>query len=425
MHLLRALKRANALLGDLEALTGAARVHSVPPHLEVDPSSQCNFRCLMCHQSKLEMGNARLGASDIDVLVDRLPYVDRLMIAGLGEPLLSPNIEPLLRQAARFGCRTHVFTNGELIQQRLDALKLANRVSVSFDGATRETFETLRPGANFPRILDNIRALRAAAPQAEIVTSTVVSRRNLHEIAAIVQLARTLGMDEVHLAPVDHTPELALRPMDAAAYREQLAAARAQAALGGPRIHDAIHPRHFDPGRNTEVSAQDRARAPAAPVAVRAPVRWQPTPARHGAAPRPPIHHLGPARARIEIARRLAVQLARIGVVFAGIRLGRSPATLPYCSAPWKYGFARSRGDARLCPYADVSAGSIHEAFGASYNTPLLEGVRASFGTGTPTLDVCSGCSDDHRGFRRAELQRRLDRLGAPRSRQAADRPRA
>jgi MoaA/NifB/PqqE/SkfB family radical SAM enzyme len=411
MHLLGLLKRSNALLGDLEALTGAAHVHSVPPHLEVDPSSQCNFRCVMCHQSKLNMGRDRLGGADIDVLVDRLPYVDRLMIAGLGEPLLSPNIEPLLLQAARFGCRTHVFTNGELIHQRLAALRRAHRVSVSFDGATRETFEWLRPGANFHRILDNIRALRAAAPDAQIVTSTVVSRRNLHEVAAIVRLARALGMDEVHLAPVDHTPELALRPDDAAIYHAQMVTAREEAAHGGPGIHDGILPRHFNAGRNTQVSAKDAGTAPRAPTNPRAPARWQPEATTTGVPARRLIHHLGPIRAQAEIARRLAVQSAHSARLRTVMRLRRTAVALPYCSAPWKYGFARSRGDARLCPYADVGVGTISEAFGAAYNTPLLQDIRASLAAGTPLLDVCRGCSDDHRGFRRAELERRLASL--------------
>lgn len=163
----RLLKRANALLGDLEALAGASRMHAVPVHVEVDPTSQCNLRCPMCHQSKLDMGRFRLGAADLDVLIDRLPYLDSLMIAGLGEPLLSPQLEPLLVQAARFGCRTHVFTNGQLIHRRLGALRRVDRISVSMRGATRATFETLRRGADFQRVIDNIRLLRAATPRAK------------------------------------------------------------------------------------------------------------------------------------------------------------------------------------------------------------------------------------------------------------------
>jgi hypothetical protein len=116
-------------------------------------------------------------------------------------------------------------------------------------------------------------------------------------------------------------------------------------------------------------------------------------------------------RAQAEIAHRLANHLLHCASLWARLRLGGRTATLPYCSAPWKYGFARSRGDARLCPYADIGVGAIRAAFGGAYNTPLLEDVRASLAAGAPLLDVCRGCSDDHRGFRRAELGRRLSRL--------------
>jgi MoaA/NifB/PqqE/SkfB family radical SAM enzyme len=419
MDLLRLLKRANALLGDLEALAGASRMHAVPVHVEVDPTSQCNLRCPMCHQSKLAMGRFRLSAADLDVLIDRLPYVDSLMIAGLGEPLLSPQLEPLLVQAARFGCRTHVFTNGQLIHRRLGALRRVDRISVSFDGATRETFETLRRGASFQRVVDNIRLLRAAAPRAKLVTSTVVSRVNLHEVAAIAALAHGLGMDEVHLAPVDHTPDMMLQPEHAEAFQQQLATARAASALSGLVIENAITPAHFRVDRNSAVSTHDQARS--------VPQPGRPRIARPGdaasAAAAPPqaraarraIHHRRALAQRLEIARRLVVHALHCARLLAILKLGRRRAALPWCSAPWKYGFARSRADARLCPYADVSVGTQREAFGGGYNTPLLERVRASLAARAPLLDVCRTCTDDHRRFGADGMTHLLRRLSGGR----------
>ena len=62
-------------------------------------------------------------------------------------------------------------------------------MAVGWDGATAETFEFLRQGGNFVRVVANIRALRATAPATRLVTSTVVSRRNVGEVSAIVSLA--------------------------------------------------------------------------------------------------------------------------------------------------------------------------------------------------------------------------------------------
>ncbi len=230
--LLIRLKRVNGELNDLEALAGVAEVQSRPCHLEVDFSSRCNYRCPMCHQSKLDMGRFSLNREQIDTLINNLPYIDTVMIAGLGEPLLYPGLGRFLPWLRRYGCHAHLFTNGELIDRRLDWLRDLDRISVSLDGATAATFEILRSGGHFERVVGNIRLLRAAAPRTELVTSTVVSRLNLREVADIVALAGALGMQQVHLSPVDHTPALELCEEDAPVFREQLELARRRCPAG-------------------------------------------------------------------------------------------------------------------------------------------------------------------------------------------------
>lgn len=263
------LKSVNRALNNLEALAGLAEVQSRPSHLEVDFSSRCNYRCPMCHQSKYDMGRFALNRLQIDTLVDSLPYVDTVMIAGLGEPLLYPGVGRFLPWLRRYGCHAHLFTNGELIDRRIDWLRELDRVSISLDGASAPTFERLRQGGHFERVISNIRLLRAAAPQAEVVTSTVVSRHNLREIDALIALAESLGMDEVHLSPVDHTPALELCEDDAPVFAEQLA--RATARRGRVRIVNNLQPRHFLPGRNARVAEDDLRRASSAQV-IAAPV---------------------------------------------------------------------------------------------------------------------------------------------------------
>ncbi len=82
------------------------------------------------------------------------------------------------------------------------------------------------------------------------------------------------------------------------------------------------------------------------------------------------------------------------------VRAERLQHGLPYCAAVWKYGFARSRGDARLCPYADVGTGPVESVMAGAYNAALLSELRSSMRAGEPCLSVCRGCTDDHRRFR-------------------------
>jgi len=400
-NLVAKLKRINAQVNDLEALLGMAEIESTPPHLEVDFSSKCNLRCPMCHQSKFEMGNVQLGADAIDAMINGLPAIDTVMIAGLGEPLLYRDLEHFLSYLARYQCRTHLFTNGQLIHRKLAVLKLVQRVSVSFDGATRGTFETLRRGAQFARVCENIRLLRAAAPKTLIVTSTVISNRNLDELAAIVRLAQQLGMDEVHLSPVDHTPALMLTENDLACFQAQLAQAK---TVRGIRLFNNIHPRHFAPERNSRISQGDQwlAKQLSRPaVAQDEPPDGDPK----RTVARQYIHGMSRQDQQLELLRRIDRLSARLRVLLELRKQRTQSLELPYCSAPWKYGFAQSKGQARLCPYADVPLGAVSDVLAGDYNAPLLVAVRRSLAQCDPTLAVCRTCTDDHRQFRRDTLE--------------------
>ncbi len=404
--LLRELKRLNSRLNDLEALACVAEVQAPPCHLEVDFSSRCNYRCPMCHQSKLDMGRFELGPPEIDAIVDSLPYRETVMIAGLGEPLLYPGLGRFLPYLKRYRCGTHLFTNGELIDRRLDLICNIDRISVSLDGATAATFEFLRKGGHFERVVANIRTLRAAAPKTCLTTSTVVSKANVREIAAIAALAGSLSMQEVHLSAVEHTPLLALDEDDAPVFREQLDQAMQQTR--GVRVVNNLQAFHFGSRQIARVSPADSARGRADRLGV-TDTSSEPWPDGGGAVSREHIHGMGPMAELRELFSRVARHRQTLRSLLRRIKQEALPLALPYCSAPWKYAFARSRGDARVCPYADIDVGRVVDLMGPRYNSPLLVKLRGSMARAQPCLSVCGQCTDDHRQFRRDSMVRSLE----------------
>lgn len=402
--LLADIKCLNSKVNDLETLLGIQNLRSISPHLEVDFSSRCNLRCPMCHQSKRDMGTFQLDRNAVNTLIDSLPARDTVLIAGLGEPLLYSGLELFLMHTALFQCRTHLFTNGQLIHRKLDVLRQVDRISVSFDGATPATFETLRRGAQFRRVCRNIELLREAAPKTELVTSTVISRFNVHELAAIIGLAESLGMDEVHLSPVDHTEALALRPQDWVVFEQQLAKVQATHI----RIKNNLQPAHFKASCDPQDNILEHllsARLFAEMLATETlpqPMRSLPTIDSH-------IQHMSATEQMDELQRRIGVLETRRKHLL--VMLPNKHPGLPYCSIPWKYGFAQSNGEARLCPYVEVTVGALSNLLGCNYNSPLLEQVRGSMGGSTPLLHVCQHCTDEHREFRRDTLVETLAQI--------------
>jgi MoaA/NifB/PqqE/SkfB family radical SAM enzyme len=399
-HSLKQLKDVNKALNNLECLMGEAQMQSVPCHLEIDFSSVCNLRCPMCHQSKYSMGKFRLGEHDLTALIESLPYRESVMIAGLGEPLLYSGLDAFLPLLKRYRCASHLFTNGQLIHRHLHTLRMLDRVSVSFDGACAETFEYLRRGARFATVCANVRALRKAAPHMRLVTSTVLSNRNIAELSALVGLAAELGFDEVHLSPVDHTPALALSADHYPMFVNELTLAKALARQSGIQIFCNVLEHHFRADRNSQISDDDHRledegstddgtadEGNAQSCALVAQRESEPT------------------RADLAIVKT-ALRRLRTALTELRAKAAQNPHSVkqPWCSAPWKYSFARSNSSARLCPYADLNAGSISQVLSSDYNSHLLKTVRTSFSGSEPMLSVCANCTDDHRHFKQAEL---------------------
>jgi len=193
------------------AATGVLATDPRFMQLEIDVSNRCNIRCVMCYHS-LEAFVRRPAAFLTVEAFERiaemvLPHAHTLTLALGSEPMTSPHFVPVLRAAARHQVpRVTFFTNGTLMSKDIiDAILDARvtEISVSVDGATRETYEAIRRGASFDQVLGNVRRLVAARearrqPEPRVRFDVVMMRRNVHELPAIVELAALCGAGAVN-----------------------------------------------------------------------------------------------------------------------------------------------------------------------------------------------------------------------------------
>ena len=124
------------------------------------------------------------------LLDQEVPY---LSFSG-GEPMVHPHFFEMVEYVCARGGQLKIETNGHFLTpancERLQRLGV-KAVQVSFDGATRETFNKMRVRGEFNTALDGTRNLRAAGVPIEINYSP--TRFNIHEIGAAVDMAYELG----------------------------------------------------------------------------------------------------------------------------------------------------------------------------------------------------------------------------------------
>ncbi|MGE5468801.1 MAG: SPASM domain-containing protein [Ignavibacteria bacterium] len=208
-----------------------------PRFVQIEPVGECNLRCRMCPIEYRRDGRPWGPAAFIDFdafrrLVDGFPEMEELQLQGLGEPMLHPRFFDMVAYAARRGVRVSTNSNLTLLTPKRATLCVTSGLAAlhaSIDGATAASYEYIRRGANFAKLLRNLDRLVAAksqtasaTPQLRIVT--VAMRRNLDELADIVALAHAHGVPAVFVQHLCHDYGESGLPQAYAAMRDFFAA---------------------------------------------------------------------------------------------------------------------------------------------------------------------------------------------------------
>ncbi|HKR65771.1 MAG TPA: radical SAM protein [Thermoanaerobaculia bacterium] len=188
---------------------GSPRHAGSPIQAFVEVSARCNVRCTMCaihYDPRYDNASGRPPYLTPDLFARLRPLFSTLLRAylfGLGEPLLNPHLTDYIRELASCGVDVAFTTNGTLIDDaKANALARAGvrHVTVSLDGARAETYEAIRVGARFERVLRGIRALVASGVRVSF--SFVAMRSNVEDIPRLVDLCANEGATGVHVEPL-------------------------------------------------------------------------------------------------------------------------------------------------------------------------------------------------------------------------------
>ena len=188
----------------------------LPTELQVEVTGACNLACAMClvsYRPKLGKAEGAMCFHTFKRLVDDLPTLEKVTLQGLGEPLLAPDLFRMLEYAAERGIRMGFNTNGTLLTRprarRLVELGV-DWLHVSVDGATAETYQSIRHGSDFARVRENViglveemRAQKAERPHVMLVF--VAMRRNIRELPALIRLASEWGVGRLWVQNLSHS----------------------------------------------------------------------------------------------------------------------------------------------------------------------------------------------------------------------------
>ena len=133
-----------------------------PAVVRLETTNACNARCIICPHREMRRPIATMGDGLYRQLIDECAAAGcrDVHLHNFGEPLLDKQLEDRIAYAKQRGIRrVRIFCNGSLLApdraRRLIEVGLDD-VKVSFDGATREEFERIRPPLKFDTVVQNV-----------------------------------------------------------------------------------------------------------------------------------------------------------------------------------------------------------------------------------------------------------------------------
>jgi radical SAM protein with 4Fe4S-binding SPASM domain len=209
LTLLRTLNAAQVVGSYIwSRVSGKARHWGQPLSISFEPTTSCNLRCPEC-PSGLRSFTRPTGMLDdalfkrtIDQLHKRLLY---LIFYFQGEPYLHKNFLSLVKYASGKGIYTATSTNAHYLTDEVARQTVESgldRLIVSIDGTTQETYAAYRVGGKLEKVLEGTRnvvkwkkQLKTKTPH--IMFQFLVVKPNEHQLEDVKVLAKELGVDEV------------------------------------------------------------------------------------------------------------------------------------------------------------------------------------------------------------------------------------
>jgi len=180
-----------------------------PTFVSVETANYCNLNCPQCPVGLREVGKLDRLRFDLVLYkktIDELkPTLQHVILYFQGEPLLNRQLPEFISYAHNARIYTSTSTNGQLLTDdmaKLLVLSGLDKLIVSVDGATQETYESYRVGGNLERTLEGIRQtvrwkkeFKSVTPLIEV--QFIVFKNNEHQLTDMKRLVTSLGADKL------------------------------------------------------------------------------------------------------------------------------------------------------------------------------------------------------------------------------------
>lgn len=188
-------------------LTKNPTISGMPISIAIEPTTACNLRCPEC-PSGLRSFTRPTGKLQTElfgkIMSEIAPHLMYLTFYFQGEPYLNPEFLDMVKIASKRKVYTTTSTNAHFLDEknaRRTVESGLNRLIISIDGASQETYESYRKEGDLTKVLEGTKNVvhwkKQLKSDIKIVWQFLVVKPNEHEIPEVERLAKEYGVDKV------------------------------------------------------------------------------------------------------------------------------------------------------------------------------------------------------------------------------------
>ena len=176
----------------------------------IETCNFCNLKCPTCTTPHHKMGRPKMmmPMEDYKKIIDNIKSSVSVVLPWFSnEPLLVPHIGEMIKYASQNGIYTVISTNAVLLtKEKSKELILSglDEIILCLDGMSKESYEPFREGAEFDKVLENIKnfcrikeEIGGRKPFVEL--QFILTKLNQNEIPEVKKLAKELKVDRLRI----------------------------------------------------------------------------------------------------------------------------------------------------------------------------------------------------------------------------------
>jgi len=176
------------------------RLAPYPEAIEVEVTTRCHLKCVICEHTYWNEPPKDMSFDEFKRIVDQFPRLKWIGLSGIGSAFLNKDFLRMLRYLKEKNVFVEFYDTFDLIDREIakELVQIGvDKIWMSLDAAKKETYEKIRVGGNFDRVINNLKDLidvkkRFKTPLPEIWFHYIMNKYNVTEMPEYIKLVHSI-----------------------------------------------------------------------------------------------------------------------------------------------------------------------------------------------------------------------------------------